>query len=308
LPRIDHVLVSTSPPMCSMAAIVLRHLRGTSTTFWVMDINPDQLVAAGGMRADALPVRAFDWANRQILARAHNVVALDRYMAERLNRKLPVGDRMTILPPWPHVDVTEPVLDHAHNEFRREHGFGDAFVLMYSGNLSPVHPVDTVLAAALRLRSDSRIAFVFIGGGLGKTQIERYVAQHGLDNVRLLPYQPLSSLRQSLSAADVHLVAMGETAVGIVHPCKVYGAMAVGRPVFVLGPRRCHLSDIVLEHDIGWQVDHGDVEGAVAAIEAMRDAGKAARAGMGNRARALVERQFSRRELCGRLCDLLAST
>ena len=36
---------------------------------------------------------------------------------------------------------------------------------MYSGNHSPCHPLDTVLQAALGMRSDPNVAFVFIGGG-----------------------------------------------------------------------------------------------------------------------------------------------
>ena len=47
--------------------------------------------------------------------------------------------------------------------------------------------------------------------------------------VRTLNGRPsnLATLRESLSAADVHVVSLGADMVGIIHPCKVYGAMAV---------------------------------------------------------------------------------
>ena len=63
-------------------------------------------------------------------------------------------------------------------------------------------------------------------------------------NVKCLPYQPLSELSSSLSAADLHVVVMGDEFVGIVHPCKVYNILAVGAPVLYIGPEPSHVTDI----------------------------------------------------------------
>jgi colanic acid biosynthesis glycosyl transferase WcaI len=307
LPRIDSVLVSTSPPMCGLAGVALSRARGVPMTYWAMDINPDQIVATGAMPETALPVRAFDWMNRRVLAEARAVIALDDYMAERLRAKWPVEDKLRVLPPWPHVDGSEPVLPHAQNPFRQQHARDDQRVVMYSGNLSPTHPVTTLLEAAVALRADPRLLFLFVGGGLGRAEIERYVAAHRLENVRLLPYQPLETLRESLSAADVHLVAMGNEMVGVVHPCKVYGAMAVGRPVLVLGPARSHLGDLVLRHGVGWQIEHGDVAGTVEWLWSLLGIDRAELDSMGERGRKLIDEKLSRRVLCGRFCDVLCS-
>jgi colanic acid biosynthesis glycosyl transferase WcaI len=305
LVRVDGVLVSTSPPMCGLAGAALNRLRGVPMTFWAMDVNPDQIVAAGGLAPDALPVRAFEWINRETLSRTRSVVALDRFMAARLRSKVDVQDKIHVLPPWPHVDAAEPPLPHADNPFRAQRGWASKFVVMYSGNLSPVHPVTTVLEAARRMQSDQRFVFAFIGGGSGRAEIERFVAEHGLLNIVTLPYQPMSALRESLSAADVHLVSMGNEMVGIVHPCKIYGAMAVARPVLVLGPERCHLSEIVREHGIGAQVEHGDVDGAERTLRALADVPTGELAAMGLRGLAAVNAQYSKSALCGRFCDLL---
>jgi glycosyltransferase involved in cell wall biosynthesis len=123
--------------------------------------------------------------------------------------------------------------------------------------------------------------------------------------VRTLPYQPLATLRQSLSAADVHLVSIGTNMVGIVHPCKIYGAMALGRPVVVLGPRESHLADLVVDHDVGWQVAHGDVDGAAELIERLATIGTALAREKGLRAQQVVETHFSKARLCGALCDAI---
>lgn len=302
--RLDRILVSTSPPMASIAALVIRFFRRVPITFWAMDINPDQALAMGQARPESLTVRLFDSLNRSILKHARGVVALDRFMAARLEAKHPVGMRMAIMPPWPHESHLEPVA-HADNPFRKEHGLDDKFVIMYSGNISPAHPIDTVLEAALRLRDHERLVFLFIGGGNGKRRIDEFVAQHKLTNVRTLPYQPIEKIKYSLSAADVHLIAMGEEMVGIVHPCKIYGAMAVARPILLLGPRESHAGELLEQFHMGWQVDHGDVDAAQRTLEEVANSGEAKLAEMGARGRDGVQQQLSMKLLCGKFCDVV---
>jgi hypothetical protein len=81
-----------------------------------------------------------------------------------------------------------------------------------------------------------------------------------------LPYQPLDELSNSLSAADLHVVVMGEKFVGIVHPCKVYNILAVGGPALYIGPEPSHVTDISSQHGTFFRARHGAVEGVVAAI------------------------------------------
>lgn len=303
--RVRCILVSTSPPMCSIAGVLLSILRRAPVKFWAMDINPDQMIAMGKTREGSISARVFDALNRAILRRASHVIALDRFMCESLERKVPIADKAAIMPPWPHIDKLDEVVPHEDNPFRAKHDLGGKFVVMYSGNMSPSHPVTTVLEASLRLADRKDLLFLFIGGGLGKAEIERFVEQHNPANIRLLPYQPLSELRWSLSAGDVHLVTMGEAMVGIVHPCKVYGAMAVGRPILLVGPKTCHVGDILDEHDIGWQATHGDAEGTAATLRAILDTDAADRDRRGRLAQQIISRELSRTTLCGKFCDVL---
>jgi len=300
VPRVDIVLVSTSPPMGSVAALVLARLRSARIKYWVMDLNPDQMVALGLTRPTALSVRGLEWLNRRILHRASDVIVLDRYMAERVNAKVDVQQKMTVMPPWPHADRLEDI-PHAGNPFRQALNVADRFVLMYSGNHGPSNPVRTILQALVRMKADPRLVGVFIGGGIAKRDVDEVAS----DTIRSLPYQPLEQLKYSLSAADAHIVTVGNEIVGIVHPSKVYGAMAAGRPILLIGPSRCHVSDILAEAHIGWRVDHGDVDGAVRLCQELLATPAADLREMGERARRLVATKFSKSELCGRFCDVV---
>src|SRR5205807_812373 len=81
-----------------------------------------------------------------------------------------------------------------------------------------------------------------------------------LSSIRCLPYQPLSELAASLSAADLHVVVMGEPFVGIVHPCKIYNILNVGAPVLYIGPSPSHITEMMGKGGDYAAVGRGEVE------------------------------------------------
>jgi hypothetical protein len=84
---------------------------------------------------------------------------------------------------------------------------------------------------------------------------------------------------------------MGDPFIGIVHPCKIYNILAVGRPFLYVGPSESHVGDILLRvPSLGFSHRHGDVEDVVASITA-------ACARSGHNGVAKVAEQFSHKRL-----------
>ncbi|MEP6763624.1 MAG: glycosyltransferase family 4 protein [Gemmatimonadaceae bacterium] len=300
LKNVGTIVVTTSPPMSAIAAVVLASLKRLRVEYWIMDLNPDQAVAVGAAVETSLFVRAFNWLNRKILSRADNVVVMDRFMKKRVVAKLPaVESRLTVLPPWPLEDVSAN-LPHGANGFRDEHDLQKQFVVMYSGNHSPANPLTTLIRAAEELQNTAGLTFLFVGGGIGKREVEASPAT----NIRSLPYQPLNRLRESLSAGDLHVVSIGDAVVGMVHPCKVYGAMAVARPILLFGPPENHVADLLASEGIGWHVAHGDVVAAVQTLRKIQALSKEELHAMGLRAQQVVSNRLGRATLTNALCDV----
>ncbi|MGV3710313.1 MAG: glycosyltransferase family 4 protein, partial [Gemmatimonas sp.] len=300
LKNLDGVVVTTAPPFAGLALVVMRWFRNVPYHYWVMDLSPDVAVATGHAKAGSPFVRAFNWLNRRILASASSVVVLDRFMQQRVVAKLPaVQSRLRVLPPWPLDDV-RPSLPHASNTFRAQHGLQGKFVVMYSGNHSPANPLRTLLDAAAGLEHLEHLVFLFVGGGAARHEVDRC----GLRNVRSLPYQPLAALHESLSAADVHVVSLGNAVVGMVHPCKVYGAMAVARPILLFGPAQNHVTDLLQREVIGWHCAHDDVAGTIATIGEMLRTPPEELHAMGSRAQHVIAGSLDRATLTGALCDV----
>ncbi len=307
IPRLGGLVSSTSPPMASIAALVIHWIRGVPFTFWAMDLNPDQVLATGAMRPNSLPVQAMNWLNRRTLNAASAVVPLDHFMAERLNAKVPVQEKSTVIPPWPMEDDLEIVLK-SENPFVERHQLSGKRVIMYSGNHGLTTPVDPLVNAALQRQDNHHLHFMFIGAGAGKQVVDQAIVEHHPKNLVSLPYQPLSEIRYSLSAADVHLVLMSEELVGIVHPCKVYGAMAVGKPVLFIGPVPSHISEILDLAPIGWQIPTGDAAALDRALDEIDRLPAEQLEQMGQTARQLIEDRFSKRLLCDQFCRAVEST
>ncbi|MFL2833258.1 MAG: glycosyltransferase family 4 protein [Coraliomargaritaceae bacterium] len=302
--KLTDLLVSTSPPMAAITAVIIGFFRPKlKVHYWVMDINPDQAVALGTFSPKHPLVKALDWLNRRILKRADSIIVLDRFMQARLERKLkrPAEDLRSpiqVIPPWPMDDYLETVA-HSENSFRKEHGWEDKFVLMHSGNHSLVHPLYTILDAADALKDDPRFVFVFIGGGRGKEIVDARLQEQSsaASNIISLPYQSLDQIRYSLSAADLHIVSLGNEMSGIVHPCKIYGVLSIGRPLLTLGPKESYLSDINGENKVGWSIRQGDVDSAVAALKKAVDQTEKEREAMGLRAQQISTKKFSREKI-----------
>jgi colanic acid biosynthesis glycosyl transferase WcaI len=286
LRRFDVVVALTSPPLISFLAALFVKLKGGSFCFWVMDLNPDEAIAAGWLEQNSVTSRILQRMLNYSLKVASRTVVLDRFMKERVVAKGVDATRVAIVPPWSHDDYV--VYSAAGREaFRRQHGFANRFVVMYSGNHSPCHPLDTLLAAASAL---SEVDFCFIGGGSEQAKVRA----SQLSNVKCLPYQPLNELSNSLSAADLHVVVMGDEFVGIVHPCKVYNILAIGTPGLYIGPKPSHITDIASQYGRFFLTRHGDVDAVVKAItEAMQD----------QRRRPVMS--FSKQTLLSELIDLI---
>lgn len=303
-PNLRGIFFSTSPPLIGVVACIASVLRRKPVAYWAMDLNPDQLIALGKLKPSDPAARILESINRFILRQSSLIVALDRFMAARLMRRGRMDGKLLILPPWPHEDHIDPVVAPI-NPFRERHGLLGKFVIMYSGNHSPSNPLATLLKATLRFRDDPGLRFLFVGGGLGKRDVESFIREHAAANVISLPYQPFAELGASLSAADVHVVSLGDDMVGIIHPCKIYGAMAVARPILYFGPSPSHISDLLEHHQIGRRIAHGDVASAEAHIESVRRTSTAELAEMGRRAQQVLRATLSQERLCARFCDAL---
>jgi hypothetical protein len=222
-----------------------------------MDLQPELSISAGLIRPGSLAARMLTFFGDRIIHHAEKIMVLDRFMVEHVLQRGGRKDKIYITPLWPVLDKM-PEADRMQNPFRIRHGFGNKLVVMYSGNHSLVHPLETLLNSALLLKEDSRFLFVFIGEGMRKKEVGDFRQQHQLENIVQFPFQPREEIHHSLGSADYQVVIMGEKQVGFTHPNKIYGALFLGKPIIYIGPEESHVGDILKECPGNIMVSHGE--------------------------------------------------
>jgi glycosyltransferase involved in cell wall biosynthesis len=302
LSHFDVVVTLTSPPLISFLGSFFVRLKGGKLMFWVMDLNPDEAIAAGWLREKSVTAKILRWLLRYSMEGAEKIVVLDRFMRSRILQKGIGEQKLVTIAPWSHSDSVRYDAG-ARKLFRAEHGLSEKFVVMYSGNHSPCHPLDTLLQAARNLAGNSEIVFCFVGGGSEQTKVRRLAQEQKLNNVICLPYQPLDKLAGSLSAADLQVVVMGNSYAGIIHPCKIYNILEVGAPFLYIGPTESHIVDLIDAIDDKSSVcsaRHGDAD------KVMNYILERARVKAGTRTPVALTATFSREALLPQMLKLLA--
>src|SRR5664279_3955923 len=74
LPQFDLVVALTSPPLISFLGAFFARYKGGRFIFWVMDLNPDEAIAAGWLRPDSFTGRILEAMLRYSLRHADSIV------------------------------------------------------------------------------------------------------------------------------------------------------------------------------------------------------------------------------------------
>ncbi|MCC9601245.1 glycosyltransferase family 4 protein [Stieleria sp. JC731] len=255
----DIVISETDPFMLPLAGARHAQRIGAQHCVYLQDIYPDVAVAIGKLR---LPYSAELIRNRlrQSYVQASKIIVLGRCMRRRLigpTWNVPT-EKIELLSNWADCTSLQPV-EHINNPFRRRHNLADDFIVMHSGNMGLTQRLDVLIEATQDPSWPSHAKLLLVGNGASRDRLLERAKQvdPGGYRIRFAAYQPREKLRESLSAADVHIVSMHEKVAGCLCPSKLYGIMSVGRPIIAVADSETDLCQTVIERDLGWCVQPG---------------------------------------------------
>ena len=287
LPKADIVVSMTDPPMLSVVGRMVAFFRKSRHIHWCQDLYPDVLGAVD-VHIPAFFERQLKKLSRRTMQRADKNIVIGRCMAKHLSHTGIDPRKITVIPNWPDQElITGESDESAYNaaleavpEFYGSKNYdellkdGPKFRVLYAGNIGRAHPVDTILRAAESLNeTNPEIEFTFVGDGAGFDKIAHARARRGLQNIRLLPYQPNSRLKEVMESGDIHIISMKDEAAGCLVPSKLYSALAVARPCIFVGPEACEAAKVIRDFKAGQVVQQGRVRELVDAILLYRNDG-----------------------------------
>lgn len=296
LSKNDLLIAKTDPPMLSIPLGVIARLKGVKLVHWLQDVFPEVATELGvGSRQNPF-VKLLKALRDRSLKRAAMTVVIGERMAEMVASTGTRREQITVIDNFVDDEAITPRPDHAP-ALRQVWGFHkEDFIVGYSGNLGRAHDLETMLDAAAQLADRPDIKFLFIGGGFLHAQLTQAVAQRGLSNIVLQPYQPRARLQESLAVPNLHWVSLRPSLEGYILPSKVYGIAAAGRPLLMVGAQDGEVGRFLNRYGFGSCVAPGAVDEAVGFITRLAGAREEAET-LGKNARRLIDERASKAQV-----------
>lgn len=269
-PRNDLVITLTDPPMLVTIGRRYAKKKRCSHMHWCHDLYPD-LFPSIGVKMPDFVLRALSKSTRRSMNKSGKVIAIGRCMARYLAHTGVETSRIATIPNWADTELVDTGRKPKRNDVRIKENVSMArapeellrddsprFRILYAGNIGRAHPLKAILEAAEHLSIHPEIEFVFVGEGPNHDRLAAERARRGLQNIKLLPYQPASCLKDLMESGDIHLISMRDDAAGMLVPCKFYSAIAAARPTIYIGPADTEVGRMIRDYGCGAIVPQGD--------------------------------------------------
>ena len=304
----DLIIGLTSPPLLSYIGLKLARFKNIKFVYWTMDLQPELSIVANYIKDGSKAAKLLQKRGDYIFKFSNKIITLDSFMEKHILKRIGSDKKeIDVIPVWPVIDKLYEG-DRLSNPFRIQNNFNDKIAVMYSGNHSVMHPLTTMLEAAVMLRDDPRFLFVHVGGGVKLREVIEYKQKFNLDNILILPYQPRENIHISLGSADIHVVSLGDNCTGFTHPNKIYGSMFVGRPILYIGPNNSHISEILDKCPGNISVGHGETNLLVDSLVNFADKSEKEKDLIGNRNKDYANQFFHPNILIDKMIKSIEST
>ncbi|MFC5775030.1 glycosyltransferase family 4 protein [Ectobacillus antri] len=272
---VDVIYTISQPPVLGgLIGTIGKFLKRSKHIYNVQDFNPEQAAAISYTNKESVfkIAKKIDMLN---CSYSDKVIVVGNDMSETLKRRFSgkkVPDHV-VINNWTNEQEIMP-LEKSNpkiQQFLKENGLEDKFIIMYSGNVGLYYDLENIIKITEYFKSYKDLAFVFIGEGAVKRDMEAFIQQADIPNVKFLPYQPKDFIKYSLNAADVHLVVNQKGIKGVSVPSKIYGVMAAGKPILGVLEQGSEAQMLINKSDCGLVVEPKEYEQIIKAIQNLYD-------------------------------------
>jgi len=290
-----------SPIFVGIPALVMKWRFRAPVFFWILDLWPESLTAAGNITSPAIlkPVKmvvrfVYKYSDKLLIASQAFRPSVLSFQVQ--------PDKLYYLPNWSEATA----LPDRTADFQYASLIPEGFKIMFAGNVGESQDFPAILDAAEKLKEYTSIKWLIIGSGRRVEWIKNEIAARGLENNFLLLGQyPLELMGGFINHADVMLVTLKKDPIfALTVPAKLQAYMAWGKPVLTMLDGEC--SRIVKEANAGLVANSGDSEQLARNILEMYRMSETERTETGNNALKYYKENFDRNLLLDQLETLFA--
>lgn len=254
----DKVLFVSNPPLVPYIGYLINKLRGKKYIYLVHDIYPDVAEKLGVIKSKSLLSRIMNYMNDKIYKKSEVIIVLGKDMKEVLASKGVDRNKIEIVTNWANSNSNyEKKIDE---NFYEKYNLKGKFNVLYTGNISRIHAIDTILNVARLLKDNSEIQFTFVGDGNKRDYIEEVKKNENLSNIQIENYMFGEEYNNMLNCADIFISTLQEGVEGLGVPSKTYTYMSVYKPVIAIMSKDSEIGSMVNEEKIGKQFSSKEVE------------------------------------------------
>jgi glycosyltransferase involved in cell wall biosynthesis len=227
--KADVIFVYLPPLTIGMPAAFLSRLHHASVVYWMTDLWPENLIAAGAQLKPFIYnfIRYIEnWVyNQGKIVCVNSPGLIDNLMGKGVDHK-----KIEVVPDWADENIFFPT--KYDEDLACQFGLSEKFNIIYGGNLGKVQGLEVVVEAAQSLQDLKDVQFVFIGDGTESEKLKKRVSECALRNVIFIPRQPPEQIHRFFALADVLYVHLKREPVFEMQiPSKIIAYLACGRPV-----------------------------------------------------------------------------
>lgn len=250
----DLIFVSSNPPINIWIGLRLKRDFHVPVIFTHWDIYPQVIESSFQNIFAKMVCKIWHCWNNANYNKYDMMLANGPAEAELIKKSIKGSVKIIDLPFGVDTEQLKPI-GKKENLFRINNSLDDKFIVLYSGNMGAGHNIEIILKAAKQLRKIDEIVFVFIGNGLKRPLVERYIERYSPKNVLLFPLQPAEAFVYSISCGDIAIVAQNEANSMIAYPSKAFSYMACGEALIGIGGKDGDLRRLIDTYSIGEYVE-----------------------------------------------------
>jgi glycosyltransferase involved in cell wall biosynthesis len=253
--KFDAVLVHEPSPITQgFPAIVIKKIQKIPLHFWVLDLWPESLTSAGGVK-NKMVLSFFTGMVKYIYNNSDKILISSKGFKESILTKGNYEDKLIYFPNWAEDSILKGDSNYPIAELPT------GFKILFAGNIGVAQDVNSVIKAALILKERLDIHFVFVGDGRSKSQLEDFVSENNLNQtVHFLGRFPLEAMKTFFNSADVLLVSLKDELIfNATVPAKLQAYLCTQKSI--LGMLNGEGAAIIRDANCGLSVNAGDSEG-----------------------------------------------
>lgn len=273
--KFDVVMVHEPSPITQgFPAIVISKIQKIPLHFWVLDLWPESLSSAGGVKNKTV-LSVFEKMVKFIYNNSHKILISSKGFKESILAKGNYADKLVYFPNWAEDSILKGNANYPIPELPK------GFKIMFAGNIGMAQDVMSIVKAALILKDKLDIHFIFVGDGRSKPQLEQYVEENNLNQtVHFLGRFPIDAMKTFFTQSDVLLVSLKDELIfNLTVPAKLQAYMCTTTPI--LGMLNGEGAAIINDATCGFSVKAADSEGLAKQILHMNEMSKEERYSLG---------------------------